>query len=208
MASGGVGGGGGRNVFIDLSVIIAAGDSIAHATFGGPVTFGLGHPSPTLPEQIFGLYPPHRPSIYNAAIGGTTSQQGLDHDFSQLVTGNLGPKQVIIAFGMNDVAQSVPISTFQANMEAMIALALANGKTPIIPTISYANAGGPYVNIPSYNAMITSVLYGISGVRPGPDLYSFFLANPGLLQPDGIHMTLAGYSASILVWAQSMSWLY
>lgn len=194
-------------IIIPADSILATGDSISVPMFGKAVTFQVTFALPSYSDQIKSLYPPNFPTVFNGAIGGTTSADGL-LTLPNLIIWNPLPKICIIAFGTNDAGHGLTPASFRTNMQAMIALALAAGKTPVIPTIPYSSAGGNYANIPNFNAVITGTLYGMAGVRAGPDLYAYFLANPGNLQGDGIHPTQAGYAAAILLYAQSMSWRY
>lgn len=187
--------------------VLALGDSISVATWGGPVTRETDFPEPSYSEQIHSLHPLFRPTVFNAAVGGTTSADGLAL-MPNMLLWNPGPKICVIAFGTNDGPAGITPSVYQANMEAMIALVKSAGKTPVIPSIPFASAEPWHSAIPALNAIVTGVLWGLAGVRQGPDLNAYFTAHPELLQSDGVHPTMAGYQNVILMWAQAMSWAY
>lgn len=68
--------------------------------------------------------------VYVSCKGGSNSTVGLQW-FDQYLFETVKPKYILIAFGMNDTNYS----TWVSNMQKMIALAEANGVTPILATI-------------------------------------------------------------------------
>jgi hypothetical protein len=76
------------------------------------------------------------------------------------------------------------------------------GKVAIIPTIPYSPAP-ELSSIPLYNAEIDAVI-SLKGCLTGPDLYSWFLANPGDLSPDGIHPSDTGKASIRSLWSNTI----
>jgi acyl-CoA thioesterase-1 len=114
-----------------------------------------------------------------------------------------------LSFGTNDSANNnSDTASFKGNMQAMITLLLANGRMPVIPHIPYA-ADGQHDFIPKFNAVIDE-LVAVNHVLAGPDLYTFFQANPDQLRPapDRLHPNDAGIRSINRLWAEAMRHLY
>lgn len=181
--------------------VLAAGDSITLAIFGGA---GV---SPSYPSKINTLYPPYSAYVSNQGVGGQTSTGALS-TVPGLITSNLNCSIVTLAWGTNDCfAGHVSVADYTTNMTSLVNTVLNSGRIPVIPTIPYSTDPN-MANLSLYNAVITGTLYAISGVRQGPDLYTLIFNTPTYLGADGIHFTNAGYIAAIAEWANAMSWVY
>ena len=76
--------------------------------------------------------------------------------------------------GANDSAGNTSnTATFQANMQAMITMLLANGRIPVIPHIA-CTLDGEHTNIPLFNTVIDQ-LVATNHILAGPDCYAYFL---------------------------------
>jgi hypothetical protein len=121
-----------------------------------------------------------------------------------------GAKYWAIEMGTNDAYNNGTsgLAAFTRNMQLIIDSCKAAGVHPIIARLlatNPANAGWQ-VNI-AYETTIDS-LTKVNKLIAGPDLYSYFLANPGQHNSDGIHPNAAGAAAIQSLWAQKMDSLY
>jgi lysophospholipase L1-like esterase len=190
--------------------VVVLGDSIALETWGN---YLLGFPTvfPTLQfrnlvQAAYG----HLPTVYNAAVNGTTSADGLAA-IDALLAGSTSPgiNVVVLAFGTNDAGNGVSDATFLSNMTSMIAKVVAAGKTPVVPKIMYASADPWHTNIPAKNTVIANSIWGVlPGVVAGPDLWTLVSAHPEYLAGDGIHLTVPGCDFVITSWKDSLAWAY
>jgi acyl-CoA thioesterase I len=145
------------------------------------------------------------PSLINGGIGGETSANALARLPANL-TANPDYYYWALSYGSNDSAGNNNNTTsFKNNMQAMINLLLANGRMPVIPHIPYASDGS-HNYVTNFNAVIDT-LVASNHILAGPDLYTFFKANPNQLS-DGLHPNDAGMRSFNLLWAQAMRHLY
>ena|GEM_PF-814050 len=119
---------------------------------------------------------------------------------------NLFPGHYVgLSYGTNDAlggCDSSALSAFYANYVTMVNAVLAAGKVPIVPTIPWGTASNLPTCVPEYNAEIALLYAAYPQILPGPDLYSYFEANPSLISSDGIHPSIpAGADAYRQQWA-------
>ena len=146
------------------------------------------------------------PSMINGGIGGELASSGLARLPANLAD-NPDYYYWALGYGSNDSAGNNNNTTsFKSNLQAMITLLLANGRMPVIPHIPYA-ADGSHNYITNFNSVIDA-LVATNHILAGPDLYSFFKANPNQLMSDGLHPNDAGMRSDNLLWAQAMRHLY
>jgi lysophospholipase L1-like esterase len=146
------------------------------------------------------------PSMINGGIGGETSSGGLAR-LPQNLADNPDYHYWALCYGANDSAgNNSSTAGFQANMQAMINLLLANGRVPVIPHIAYT-LDGQHNNIPLFNAVIDQ-LVATNHILAGPDSYTYFKNNTNDFQADGLHPNDAGDRAYNLIWSQAMRRLY
>lgn len=161
----------------------------------------LGEWGPAVPGALcqvanrdtFGTY---FPATIEAGDGGMTMAWAAQH-ITELLNGFAGGF-VSLAFGTNDCNQTFQftagdanVTAYYTNLLACIDAAAALNNKVVWPLVPYgSNNGGDL----GYNANLCNqyVLAHLPTDRPnvliGPDLWTFFQANPGLLR-DGIHPT-------------------
>lgn len=152
-------------------------------------------------------------TLFNGAMGGTTSAQGLDR-FDRYVA-NRSPDFVTLCFGMNDLIMTeknvprVSLEQYRLNMETLAQKVLDLGATPILMTVSYLNeevfyttqnqnpsdyadVGGPLAWLDRYNAVLREMAdehgYDLVDIRAACDAY----AVTDFLVEDGIHLGVLG----------------
>jgi lysophospholipase L1-like esterase len=146
------------------------------------------------------------PSMINGGIGGETSANALAR-LPQNLTDNPDYHYWALCYGANDAGGNTSnTGNFQANMQAMITMLLANGRMPVIPHIACIFDGN-HNNVPLFNAVIDQ-LVATNHIMAGPDCYTYFLTNSQDFRSDGLHPNAAGMRAYNLLWAQAMSYLY
>lgn len=160
---------------------------------------------PSFSELIHTAVPTYFPSQINGGIGGY-SAAGMLPLVPGFLSQNPDYKYWAIGFGTNDSWGGNDPVSFKTNMQGIIDAILAAGRIPMIQKIPYA-VGSAHVSIPNYNAVIDE-LNTQYGLRPGPDLYSWFLAHPEELGPDGVHPNETGSLSINRLWAQAVTGLY
>lgn len=167
------------------AVIAAFGDSLS-AGHGAPV--GDSYPD-YLQKQLTAKGYAYR--VVNLGISGNTTTDGLERIDSVLA---LQPAIVILELGGNDGLRGIPIADSRANLDRMIIeLQQAHIKILLAGMSLPPNYGPDYIH--SFQAMYT----GLARRHKLPlipfllqDIVKQAKANPGLIQPDGIHPTAAG----------------
>lgn len=187
--------------------LLVFGDSISVQIFGSYFPGIQVYPSPNYRQKIQATYPPNFPLVFNAAVAGSKAADG-DAIVDQMLIDNPDPNIVLINFGTNDAGNAVGTGVYSTAMQSIIAKVKAAGRVPMIPSIPYASQDPWMTNIPAYNAVVTGTLWGISGVRQGPDLNTYFQANQGELAPDGVHLTQTGLQSALNLWVTAMAWRY
>jgi hypothetical protein len=82
---------------------------------------------------------------------------------------------------------------------------IAAGKVPVVPTIPWPNESASWQqNVANFNAQIQKLYANYPQVVRGPDLWSFFKANPSLIGANDVHPTGAGYTAYRQQWVNAM----
>jgi lysophospholipase L1-like esterase len=156
----------------------------------------------TFAQLINQLRPGYFPAFEDGGIYGTKSSDGAANIATWLA---LFPgKYVGLNYGTNDAINNVTPATFQANYVAMIQAVLAQGGVPVVPTIPW----GPQAqaNASALNTIIQQLYQSYPQIVPGPDLWTFFNRNQGLISGDGIHPTYTGYSQYRNLWAGLMGY--
>ena len=114
-------------------------------------------------------------------------------------------KYVGIAFGTNDAwGNQTGAAQYYTNEETIVKAVLAAGKIPVVSTIPWASLAAVQTNVPSYNAEIETLYAAYPQIIKGPDLWTFFQNNPGLIGSDGVHPTADGFTAMRQQWANTM----
>jgi lysophospholipase L1-like esterase len=174
------------------------GDSITarammQATVGGVPSFA---------QLIHAALPAHLPLAEDGGIPYLTSGDGARHVPVWLT---LFPGTYVgLSYGTNDANGCVPPIAFYKHYVTMVQAVLKAGKVPIIPHIPWARA--PHVQRcgPGLNAQIDRLYAAYPRIVRGPDLWTFFQKNQGLISSDHLHPTDQGYGAYRRRWAAQM----
>ncbi len=157
--------------------------------------------------------PTYFPAMINGGIGGETSANGLAR-LAEVLTLNPDYRFFALSYGTNDAGNNVGTATFQSNMQSMITMLKAAGRTVVIPHIPYSGDGG-HGSIPSYNTVIDT-LVASNTLLAGPDLYTFFMNNQadfvcgcsGGRTTDNLHPNDVGLQMMNALWTTAMRSLY
>jgi len=179
------------------------GTSISEMTYKSEI------PAQNFADLVHAAHPAFNPVMIRGGIGCILS--GYVSTFiSYYLDMTRGAKYWAIEMGTNDAYNNGTsgLADFTRNMQLIIDSCKAAGVKPIIARListNPANAGWQ-VNI-AYETTIDS-LTKVNKLIAGPDLYSYFLANPSQHNSDGIHPNAAGAAAIQNLWAQKMDSLY
>jgi hypothetical protein len=160
-------------------------DDMAHATAG-----------PTFSQLVNAALPGHFPPQQDGGIGGWDSAAPLKVDpatgqqyLAEFLAGFPG-RFVGLAFGTNDANQNVSAQAYEDNMARMVTAVQRAGKTPVVPLIPWGCTRTIAADGPAINAAVRDLWRRFPAVVHGPDFWSYFAANRGLLSQDCIHPTL------------------
>lgn len=137
----------------------------------------------------------------NKGVAGAKSADGLANIGAYLSANSIGPGDTVtVMFGINDVAAAVPVATYQANIEGILAAIKATGATPLLFTPNLVEST-PYINaFPAYLEAAKTAAFN-KGVRVLDvyDLYIYtYFPNPGSFNgtyyTDYQHPNPAGHS--------------
>jgi len=142
------------------------------------------------------------PAFEDGAIGGTHSADGAKNMNTWLA---MFPGMFVgLAYGTNDAALNVSPTVFYDNYVTMVEAVLAAGKIPVIPKIPWGCNGSLQTNGPALNQQIERLYSTYPVIVHGPDLWSYFQANPSLISSDCVHPTGQGFAALRQQWANAM----
>ena len=129
--------------------------------------------------------------ITNASISGDTTTGGVRR-LPKLLE-KYQPDMVIIELGGNDGLRGQPLKLIENNIRRMIELVLQQGATPLLLEMKIPPNYGP-----QYSGQFTQI-YQRLATQLQVALVPFFLesivAQPGMMQSDGIHPTAAAQPA-------------
>ena len=161
--------------------------------FGDSLTAGYGL------EQGLGFAPQLQATLRRLGIHAKVVDGGVSGDTSEAGKARLGwtldglkrkPDLVILELGANDMLRGLDPGLTEANLDAMIT-ELARRKIPVLVT---GMRGAPNLD-PAYIARFEAIYPSVAR-KHGVALYPFFLdgaaAQPGMIQPDGMHPTFEG----------------
>ena len=169
---------------------------------------------PSFAAGINAAHPAYFPAMINGGIGSEKAGDGLAR-LQNALDWNPDYRFFLLGYGTNDASNDqISTYTFQTNMQMMIDMVRAAGRVPIIPHIPYAG-DGKHGDVPTYNAVIDQ-LNSANGLLPGPDFYSYFMANASTDFPcgcagratDNLHPNDVGLAAMNALWTTQMSPLY
>jgi hypothetical protein len=161
--------------------------------FGDSITQNSFHDSVAWDETWGAGAPP----LVGFGIRGADGAYALTQE-DELLARYPGPGPFGLAFGTNDVGHARTPEAFKASLLAMANRAIAAGRGPVlVATIPYS-PHPDYQAIPAFNMAIAE-----SGLRLGPDLYTWFKDHPDQISPDKIHPTDEGNAAVQRLWAEA-----
>src|SRR5215471_10647305 len=163
---------------------------------------------PSFARAINTASPTFYPAMINGGIGGELSRDGLAR-LARVLELNPDFRFFTLGYGTNDAANGqVPTATFRTNMQSMIDMLKAAGRTPIIAHIPFSGDGS-HGMIPAYNTVIDELVQ-TNQLPIGPDLYTHFQQNPGEFTcppcgggrtTDNLHPNDTGLAAMNSLWA-------
>jgi len=180
-----------------------AGTSITANTFKGTP------PAKNYADLITGKHPAYAPAIIRGGIGCISSTDFVKNLSSYLkMAGNA--HYWAIEMGTNDAwgGTNGNVATFKNNLQIVIDSCKARGIQPIIARVLATNS--TFANWQVHPDFLKAVddLTASNNLIPGPDLYSWFIANPGDLNNDGVHPSAIGAASIQRLWAEKMDSLY
>ena len=177
------------------------GDSITQAGMAHNSLSGSGG-SGTWAQLVNASNASYFPAFENGGIGGTLSADAVSNINAWLAV--FPGRYVGLAYGSNDAGYSVSPTTFYDNYVTLIQAVLGAGKIPVIPKIPWSCNAGVQANTPSLNQRIDALYSAYPSVVRGPDLWSYFQSNQGLISGDCLHPSNAGYAGMRQQWANAM----
>ncbi len=109
-----------------------------------------------------------------------------------------------LSYGTNDANGCASTTTFYDNYVTMVQTVLNLGKVPVVPTIPWAKSANVQSCGPGFNTKIQALYTAFPQIVKGPDLWTYFKANPSLISSDGLHPSSAGYAGFRQQWASAM----
>lgn len=179
------------------------GTSISANTFKSTV------PAQNYADLIKQSFPSFNPAMIRGGIPCINSTQ-FKNDVSKYlaVAGNV--KYWAIEMGTNDAwgGTNGGVSTFKANMQAVITACKNVGIQPIIArTLATSSSKAGWQVHADYLKAIDD-LTATNNLIAGPDLYTWFLNHASDLDNDGVHPNAAGAASIQKLWAGKMATLY
>jgi lysophospholipase L1-like esterase len=112
-------------------------------------------------------------------------------------------RYVSLGIGTNDIngnPSATQVNQMDTNFRQLVALVLAAGKTPVVPTLRWNSVGGSYM--PAWHARLAAIVADHPGAVAGPDVYTRSLAQGSDgLRLDGVHANAAGAALTQEDWA-------
>lgn len=154
-------------------------------------------------------FPSFTPAMIRAGIPCINSKDVID-SISTLMYLAEGAKYWAIELGMSDGwdGSNGNVANFAQNLQSIVTFCKNNG---IEPVFARPPATNPVVAGWQLHADLLAAIDNIVSVNDlieGPDLYSYFLSNPQLLDDDGIHPNSDGAAAIQQLWSEKMALLY
>ena len=161
--------------------------------FGDSLTAGYGL------EEGLGFAPQLEATLRRHGVRAEVADGGVSGDTSEAGKARLGwtidglerkPDLVILELGANDMLRGLDPALTRANLEAI----MAELRRRNIPVLVAGMRAAPNLD-PAYVAKFEAIFPAVAGEYGAP-IYPFFLdgvaAEPGMVQPDGMHPTFAG----------------
>jgi lysophospholipase L1-like esterase len=181
--------------------------------FGGTSISQMTYKSYTIAQDFADLitaaHPGYNPAMIRGGIGCITTTD-MVNNLSNYLSMARNAHYWAIEQGTNDAwgGGAGGVATFTKNMQTIIDSCKMEGIQPIIARLLATNpaAAGWQVNIAFETAIDNLVTQ--NKLIPGPDLYTYFLANTSQHISDGIHPDAAGAAAIQKLWADKMASQY
>lgn len=167
--------------------------------FGDSLTAGYGL------ETGLGFSPQLQATLRRHGIAAQVIDGGVSADTTETGKARLGwtldglprkPDLVIVELGANDMLRGLDPALTRANLDAI----MAELKRRDIKVLIAGMRAAPNLD-PAYVARFEAI-YPVLASRSGAALYPFFLdgvaAQPGMIQPDGMHPTFAGVKRIVI----------
>src|SRR5262249_36799668 len=178
------------------------GDSITEGAMGHNTEGGVS----AFPQLINAQQSGNFPVEENGGIGFQTTMSALTYIDAQLAL--FAGTYAGLSYGTNDAnsgcTSSSCLSSFYNNYAQLVQRALNAGKVPIVPTIPWGCTASLRTAVPLYNQQIQNLYAAYPQIVKGPDLYTFFQNNQGLISADCIHPSDTGMGAYRQQWANTM----
>jgi lysophospholipase L1-like esterase len=162
--------------------------------FGSPDDFSFA-------TLIQAQLPNRFPAQEDGGVVGAGIVDAVNHIDGWLAT--FQGRFVGISYGTNDAAQMAP-DPFYSYYATVVQKVLSAGKVPIVPKIPWGKTATVQANVPALNAKIDQLYATFPQIVRGPDLWTLFQQNPGLIQDGDVHPTTDGYGHMKQWWAQAM----
>ena len=165
----------------DLPTVLVLGDSISAA-----YNMEISQSWPSLLQDRLDL-DGHAYRVFNSSITGETTQGGVTR-LPRLLE-KLQPAIVLIELGGNDGLRGLPIEVTQQNLSTMIELSQQSGARVILAEMRIPpNYGRTYTE--KFNQTYTTMKERF-GVTLLPFILQDIALEPGMMQADGIHPSIA-----------------
>lgn len=187
----------------DEDVWFFAGTSISANSFKGTP------PAKNYADLVSEQHPDYDPAMIRGGIGCISST-----DFA----GNLSKYLKMagnahfwaIEMGTNDAwgGTNGNVTTFTNNLQNVIDSCKVYGIQPVIARVLATNSAAAGWQVHPDFLKAVDDLTVKNNLIPGPDLYTWFLANPGDLNSDGVHPNATGAANLQRLWVEKMDSLY
>lgn len=180
------------------------GTSITQAAFKG---FAV---SPGFADRVASSHPGFNPAVIRGGIGCISSGD-LVRNLGDYLAAARSARYWAIEMGTNDAwgGSNANVTRFAANLQKVIDSCKAAGIVPIVARVlatDPAKSGGWQIHGDYLKAV--DDLATRNNLPSGPDLFAWFKAHPGDLNPDGVHPNAGGAASIQRLWAEAASDLY
>lgn len=164
---------------------IFIGDSITQMSMHHQV-FECKYGKGTFSQLINTKLPGYFPLQENGGTGYMLSTDGARHiqEWLKIFPG----KYVGLAYGTNDAWSKMTPEMYYSNYKTMVEAVIKAGKVPMVPKIPWSST---IKEIQEHGAVLNGEIDRLYKKYPqivqGPDFWAYYMDNPGLLSPDGVH---------------------
>ena len=181
----------------NADTVFFMGDSITSASF-----LRCDRLQPSFAALVNGAYPDYFPALLDGGVSGVSTDYALEQIDGWL---EANPDYLLwaMAYGTNDAYREVPSPVFEQRMQMLVDKARAAGREPVLARIPHTLDPDKDEHVQRLNGVIDR-LTARNGLRPGPDLYTWFAEHPEELARDGIHPTVAGSLSINRLWFEAL----